>query len=70
MWKKWEFGNMYARNEEMVVSGNGEMEDYSLGYKPPWNKQSIKTIIIGNSVTSIGNYSFYQFSAITSIQLK
>ena len=51
----------------LTISGKGEMYDYSPGYTPDdtsklpsWykNVSKIKTVIIKNGVTSVGNYTF------------
>jgi hypothetical protein len=43
----------------LTISGSGEMEDY-LQQASPWYpyREYVKTLIIGNSVTSIGNCAF------------
>lgn len=59
-----------------TISGNGEMVNYSFSYSYmegikftiPWysNRSNIKTVIIGDGVTSIGNYTFYNCYNLTS----
>ena len=46
--------------ETLTISGSGDMENYnSYPSYPPWYFQhSIKTVVIENGVTSIGNYAF------------
>ncbi|MCL1932714.1 MAG: leucine-rich repeat domain-containing protein, partial [Candidatus Azobacteroides sp.] len=54
----------------LTISGNGAMPDYSPGGLPWYNYQSnIKTVILSNGVTSIGNYAFYSCSNLTSITI-
>ena len=48
----------------LTVSGSGTMPDYSADHLPPWNEPGISTVIIGNGVTGIGDYAFYQNSAL------
>ena len=45
---------------ELVISGTGDMTDYSLYIYAPWhsNSSSIKTVTISSGVTSIGNDAF------------
>ena len=49
----------------LTISGSGKMEDYNLTITPPirspwyFYPQTIRKIIIGDSVTSIGNVAFY-----------
>ncbi len=57
----------------LTISGNGKMSDYEadMAYTYPWVKQREKTekVVIGNGVTSIGDYSFYDFEALTSVTI-
>ncbi len=55
----------------MTISGSGKMKDYIYSSAMPWdsNKNSIKNIVVGNGVTSIGNYTFYGCAGLTSISL-
>ncbi len=54
----------------LTISGSGAMESFILS-SSPWHpyESSISTLIIGNSVTSIGNYAFYRCSALTLINI-
>ncbi len=61
---------------ELVIEGTGEMKDY--GYEcdygkcySPWYSlvSSIKSVVIGNGVTSIGDWAFYECNSLTSITL-
>ena len=54
---------IYSLNTEtgvLTISGTGDMADYSLDNDSPFRQNSsiIKSVIIENGVTSIGNYSF------------
>lgn len=53
----------------LTISGSGKMTDYT--YSAPWwnNKGSIKKVVIGNSVTSIGDYAFINCSSLTSVTI-
>ena len=44
----------------LTISGNGEMADYNSHYNQPWANQrsSIKKVVIGDEVTSIGDNAF------------
>ena len=65
----------------LTISGNGEMGNYSDNYfyeediyfddRAPWHVYSpvIKTIIIKDGVTSIGEFTFYNCSSLTSITI-
>ena len=59
-----------------TITGTGDMYDFrdtSLGTnrKTPWTdiKDQIKTVIIGEGVTGIGDYSFYNCVNLTKVQL-
>ena len=54
---------------KLTISGTGAMTNYSSG--APWysSRSSIKTVVIGSRVTSIGDYAFYNCSSLTSITI-
>lgn len=52
----------------LTVSGTGAMTDYY--YDAPWSNSKIKTVVIENGVTSIGNYAFYRSVLIDSVVIK
>ena len=60
-------------NGLLVISGTGEMEDYDYmnNNHAPWHekRESIKTVIITNGVTSIGRGAFYECTSLTSITI-
>ena len=53
----------------LTISGTGDMTDF--GSNGPWYsyRNSIKTVTIGNGVTSIGSYAFYNCTKITTVTL-
>ena len=57
----------------LTISGTGEMVDYDIENKdyPPWSSfvQSIKTVIITEGVTTIGQFAFASCSEMTSITI-
>ncbi|MFI3142461.1 MAG: leucine-rich repeat protein, partial [Clostridia bacterium] len=55
----------------LTISGTGAMEDYSASSKAPWSSSSavIKTVVIQDGVTSIGDYAFYWFTSLTSVTM-
>ena len=58
----------------LTISGTGEMGDYNyLDSIPsiPWynNRSRIKTVIINDGVTSIGDFAFYECSKLTSVNI-
>ena len=47
-------------NGVLTISGKGKMNDYSnYNNRAPWSKYNIKQIIIGDGVTTIGEFAFY-----------
>ena len=52
----------------LTISGTGAMTDYSNDSNAPWysSRSSIKSVIIENGVTSIGDYAFCIYYSLTS----
>lgn len=56
---------------ELVISGNGEMDNYESSYsKAPWSEEKITEVTIKDGVTSIGNYAFYNCSEIKTVTIE
>ena len=58
----------------LTIRGTGEMTEFSSSYgktPAPWEDYSglIKSIVINDGVTSIGNYAFYNCSSLTSVTI-
>ncbi|MBQ4560933.1 MAG: leucine-rich repeat domain-containing protein [Clostridia bacterium] len=55
----------------LTISGKGAMYDYSDRENVPWYdiKDDIELVIIENGVTSIGSYSFFLYSFLTSVDI-
>ena len=60
----------------LTITGKGEMYDFSVRYNgllwdhsTPWGGFVVKRIIIGDGVTRIGEYAFYDCSSLTSITI-
>ena len=55
----------------LTISGTGAMKDYAYGSDAPWygSRSSIKMIIIGNGVTTIGDRAFEQCFSLTSVTI-
>lgn len=53
----------------LEISGTGEMEDYDWSHYAPWKGETVKSIIIQNSVTSIGRLAFYSCSDLTTVTI-
>ncbi len=52
----------------LIISGTGTMDNYSLSSASPWYiyQSDVKSVVIEESVTSIGDYAFYGCSKLTS----
>ncbi len=59
-----------SATKTLTISGTGRMKDYS-AYGSPWYSyaDSIKSIEIKNSVTTIGSYAFYSCISLTSVTI-
>ncbi len=55
---------------KLTISGTGAMDDFTSS-TIPWKSQvaSIKTVVIGDNVTTIGDSAFYNCSALTSVTM-
>ena len=58
-------------NGTLTISGTGVMYNFEYPNYAPWysSRSSIKTVIIEDGVTSIGNYAFYWCESLTSITI-
>ena len=55
---------------ELVISGTGDMADYSLDNDSPFcDNSNIKSVIIENGVTSIGESAFNSCTSLTSVTI-
>jgi hypothetical protein len=53
----------------LTISGTGAMQNFTLGNTPWWSQNSnIKTVIIENGVTTIGDLAFFE-AALTSVNI-
>lgn len=54
----------------LTITGTGDMANYSAS-TAPWyyNRGSVKKVIIGDNVTSIGDYAFYSCTRLTSLTI-
>ncbi len=54
----------------LTISGTGDMYDYKYNNRP-WEsyEDKIKTIVIDDGITKIGNHAFYNFGSVTSITI-
>ncbi len=65
--------SLNTEDSTLTISGIGAMMNYVLYYTPWWDSypgsSSIKTIRIGDGVTSIGDYAFQDCSGLTSVTI-
>lgn len=59
---------------ELDITGSGSMYDYGglfFNTEPTWNdyKNSIKSVVVSNGITSVGDYAFYQYATLQSVTL-
>lgn len=54
----------------LTILGTGSMEDYSYNSMPWYSSRSqIKTVVIGNGITSVGSYAFYDCTNLNSVTI-
>ncbi len=53
----------------LYVEGTGKMEDYGSFTNPPWTsyKDNISKVVIGEGITHVGDYSFYDYTGISAV---
>lgn len=54
----------YVDGSTLVIRGSGDMQDYSETLPAPWDTyaSSIKSVQVGDSVTSLGDYAFFNLT--------
>ena len=59
------------KNGLLTISGSGTMSSYTSSSHAPWysNNAKIKSVVVENGVTSIGDYAFYCCSSLTNVTL-
>ena len=57
--------------DKLTITGTGTIENFSSADDQPWMSfaNTINTIVIGEGITSVGDYSFSGFSALANISL-
>ena len=55
----------------LTISGKGDMKNYTYKSEMPWYKyiSKIKSVVIKEGVTSIGDYAFYGMTGMTKITI-
>ena len=63
--------NLNAETGVLTISGTGRMKDYEYSSDVPWYgyRSSIKSVIIGDGVTNIGEYAFEGCKSLTSVTI-
>ena len=56
---------------ELVISGTGEMENYNLedSFSPFMSKTDVKSVVIKDGVTSVGDYTFTFCRSLTAVTI-
>lgn len=62
----WSFDN---QTKQLLISGSGAMANYSTDNFAPWSGYEVASIVIGNEVTTIGNYAFYSLNKLTAVSI-
>ena len=52
----------------LTISGTGPIEDFAYSSAAPWYNHTVNSVIIGDGITRIGDYAFYD-SAMTNLSL-
>ena len=55
----------------LTISGTGDMADYTSDSSAPWGADgaSVKKVIIGDEITSVGEFAFYSLENLTSVAI-
>ena len=58
-------------NSTLTISGTGRMDDYATNLAQPWfsDQDNIKSVVIEDGVTSIGNYAFANLTSLESVTI-
>ena len=61
----------FDSNGKLQISGKGDMDNWTRESPSPWNKyaSSIKTVIVEDGVTSIGEMAFYNCQEVNKVSL-
>ena len=61
-----------ANGYTLTISGTGDMYDYTWDENAPWydERKNVVKVVIEDGVTSIGNYSFYYYVKLKTIEIK
>ena len=54
---------------ELVISGEGVMYDYDYSFNSPFYGSDIKSVIIQEDVTGLGDYAFYECNELVSLSI-
>ena len=54
----------------LTITGTGKMKDWDYFNDSPWHEnESVKQVIIGDGVTTIGEWAFLDCSSLTSVTI-
>lgn len=54
-------------NNTLTISGKGEIADYTSENKPPWYDSDFKKLVLSEGITSIGDWSFADCTALEKV---
>ena len=60
---------LLADDGVLTISGIGKMDDYNFHDGSPWKNSGVKRIIIGDGVTTIGDWVFSECRSLTSVTI-
>ena len=62
--------NLNFSTRTLTISGSGDMSDFTADSLPPWNEYAkyIHKIVIGENVTKLGKYAFYNLTRVSKIE--
>lgn len=63
--------NWTLKDGVLRITGNGELPNYTISSFAPWYKHasSVNSLVVGNGITRIGDYSFLRMTELESVNL-
>ena len=52
---------------DLTITGKGAIGAYATDRRAPWNRASLENLVIGNEITEIGEYAFYNMDGLQSV---
>ena len=57
------------QNGALTISGTGDMENYKYASSPFYDRNDIKSLVIENGITQIGEYAFNECHGLTRVDI-